>query len=92
MLFGCFMLLFDDKIMGIYGLGIMEQYRDEGIGKIILQKILTKCTKMNIRVAFLQTEKGAYTEKFYNDFGFKTILEAEFYRRKKSNQPKLFGI
>ena len=90
---GCFMLLYDDKILGIYGLAIMEEYREKGIGKIILQKILNKCVRMNKRVAFLQTEKGAYTEKFYKDFGFKTILEAVFYKKKKTPKPtSLFGI
>jgi len=90
---GCFMLLYDDKILGIYGLAIMEKYREKGIGKIILQKILNKCVRMNKRVAFLQTEKGAYTEKFYKDFGFKTILEAVFYKKKKTPKPtSLFGI
>ena len=90
---GCFMLLYDDKILGIYGFGIMEEFRNEGIGKAILQKILNKCAKMNRKVAFLQTEKGAYTEKFYKDFGFKTVLEAEFFRKKKIQKPNvLFGI
>ena len=90
---GCFVLIYDDRILGIYKLCIMEKYRQEGIGKIVLQKILKKCERMNKKMAFLHTEKGSYIEKFYKDFGFKTVLETEFYKRKKDPKPNtLFGI
>ena len=90
---GCVMTLCDDKIFGIYDFGIMEKSRSDEIEKIVLQKILKRCIKMDKKVAFIQTKNDIHKENLYKDFGFKKVLETAYYKRKDNKKQKtIFGI
>lgn len=72
---------YDEEIFGIYCLAVKNLYRNKGIGKEVLKQLLQKCSKLNKKIAFLQTEKGFYPEKIYSKLGFKEICNKYYYKK-----------
>lgn len=64
---------------GIYNLGTIPEYRKKNVGTAISMKAIEDSIKYNIKVLFLQTEKGSYVEKFYSQLGFVTKFIGEGY-------------
>lgn len=64
---------------GIYNVATIPEYRKKGVGTAISKKIIDNSIKHNIKVLFLQTEKGSYVEQFYNKLGFATKFIGEGY-------------
>lgn len=75
-------VIYDDEIFGIYGLAVKNEYRNKGIGKEVLKQLLERCSILNRKVVFLQTEKGFYPEQIYKKIGFKEVC-TEYYFLKK---------
>ena len=70
---------YDNIFFDIHGFAIKKDYRKKGIGKTVLKEILKICKEKN-KIAFIQTEKGYYPEKFYSNFGFKDICIDYYYQ------------
>ncbi len=75
-------VVYDDRIYGIYGLGIIKEYRGKGIGTECLKKQLKICKKKNRKVVFLQTEEGYYPAELYRKIGFKDVCTVYYYVKK----------
>lgn len=79
---GCTVSVFDDEIFGIYGIGIMKEYRGKGIGTETIKQQLNICKQKNKKIAFLQTEDGFYPANLYRKIGFKDICNVYYYVKK----------
>ena len=75
-------VLYNEEIFGIYALAIFSEYRNKGIGKSVVKQLLNKCKELNMKMAFLQTEKGFYPEAMYKKMGFKEICTDYYYQKK----------
>lgn len=74
--------VYNNEFYAIYSVAIKKAYRAKGIGKKVIKKQLEICKKNNIKLAFLQTEKGFYPEKLYQKIGFKNFFEQQYYIKK----------
>ena len=74
--------VYNNEFYAIYSVAVKKEYRAKGIGKEIIKKQLKICKENNIKLAFLQTEKGFYPEKLYQKLGFKNLFEQQYYIKK----------
>lgn len=79
---GCTVSVFDDEIVGFYGIAIMKEYRGKGIGTEALKQQLNICKQKDRKIAFLQTEDGFYPAELYRKIGFKDICNVYYYIKK----------
>lgn len=64
-------------IVAIYNVGTIAQYRNNGVGKALISKIVNDFAFA--KLLFLQTEYGSYVEKWYQNMGYKTVFLGECY-------------
>jgi len=68
------------KFGGIYNVGVIPEYRKQGIGSTLsLKAVKDALEKFNEDIVFLQTEYGSYVEKFYKKLGFETVFRGDCY-------------
>jgi len=71
--------------VGIYGLGVMPEYRGKGYGRELLKFAIKKAQELNVSDVMLQVE--AENEKalnLYTKCGFEVTSKMDYYRHKNS--------
>ena len=58
----------------------IKEYKNNGICKEVMSNVFEGLRSSGVDEVFLQTEKGSYVEKFYENFGFKTVFEGICYQ------------
>lgn len=75
----------DDDIGGIYGLGVLPQYRRKGFGKEILLKAINKLREKQVKEIMLQVAvKNKHALNLYKSCGFVEQSTMDYYKLSKS--------
>jgi N-acetylglutamate synthase-like GNAT family acetyltransferase len=56
--------------------GTIKEYRNKGICKTLMNRILNDLKDKEVKIAYLQTEEGFIPEKIYSNIGFKKVCTA----------------
>ena len=65
-------LIYSEGYGCIYNVGTIPDKRKKGVGSALTFNCVSEAFKNNMKVIFLQTEKGSYNEKYYDKLGFST--------------------
>ncbi|TXC91816.1 GNAT family N-acetyltransferase [Metabacillus litoralis] len=77
----------DDGIGGIYGLGVLPQYRRKGFGKEIILKAVNKLKEKQVKEIMLQVAvKNKTALNLYKSCGFVEQSKMDYYKLTKSNK------
>lgn len=66
-------VLINRDAAGIYSVGTVLEYRKRGIGTSLIAYIVRSCLERNVHTVLLQTEYGAYAERWFKAMGFITV-------------------
>ncbi|MHB1392252.1 MAG: GNAT family N-acetyltransferase [Clostridia bacterium] len=70
-----------DTVSGIYGLGVLSEYRGKGYGRGILTRAIEKLKENNSKDIMLQVVvKNIYALNLYKSFGFQETSTMDYYR------------
>lgn len=76
-----------DNTIELYNVGVRRNYRNKGIGRLLLKELITKGVIFNVQNIFLEVRKSNKTAiSLYNGFGFKVIYDRkDFYTNPKED-------
>lgn len=69
---GCAVLIYNKLAAGIYCVGVNPRYRQDGIGRSLINDLVNHAQTQNVSEIFLLTEKNSPAERFYEKINFKT--------------------
>lgn len=72
----CAITIVKDDIALICFVGTIKEYRNKGLCKNLINKILNDLKSKDIKYAYLQTEEGFIPEKLYSSLNFKIFCKA----------------
>lgn len=67
----------------IYSVSTQKKYQKQGICKKMMSYIIKDLYKLGVKTICVQTEKGFYTEKVYQNMGFQEIMLGKVYGERK---------
>jgi len=76
---GMGIVVFDERIAGIYALGTKRDFRKQGVGTSITKFLVNKALDNNSKKIMLQTEEGSKVENWYESLGFERAFLARYY-------------
>lgn len=80
------LLFFEDGVAGVYNVGVIEDYRRQGIGEAITWEILRAGREVGADIGVLQASEMGYS--LYDRMGFETIVEYHhFAPAERSGEP-----
>lgn len=65
---GCATIIHNNRIGGLYNLGVSPKFQNRRIGPILAAKRIVDAKKRGLRVFFLQTEEGTAVESFCSKY------------------------
>lgn len=69
---GCGLCIIADEVVGVYGIGVREQYRRRGIGQALTWEVLRIGAKSGCTIGMLTSSEMAYP--LYKKMGFETVV------------------
>ncbi|MBU3957365.1 GNAT family N-acetyltransferase [Patescibacteria group bacterium] len=67
--------------ISIYNIGVLKQVRNRGIGKVLVNKLITDAKKLKGKGIFLQTTAGSLAQKFFKKMGFDIRFTADVFEK-----------
>lgn len=78
---GVALMVSNNEITGIYGIGTTKEYRRKGVATSIIAFLIKQAiVGVGSRIIMLQTEAGSKIEKWYSDIGFRVIFNGEIFQ------------
>jgi N-acetylglutamate synthase-like GNAT family acetyltransferase len=72
----CALSIIKEDMALIAFVGTIKEYRNKGICKTLMNRILNDLKDKDVKIAYLQTEEGFIPEKIYSSIGFEKVCIA----------------
>ena len=74
---GCGSIHIGEEFGGLYNVGVLPEWRCNGIGGMISRNAIKRARETGIHEVFFQTQPGGSVQRFYEGLGCEVIFEAE---------------